>query len=224
MRRDDIRTVYLVDDDLAVRRSTGFALKTSGFDVRAFPSGDAFLKERPDDPGCVLLDVRMPGADGPAVQRTLRERGLAWPVLVMTGHGDTATAVAAMKNGAVDFLEKPFSRDHLLAALADAFARLEHLRHEGAEARDARVLVNALTPRERDVLDGLARGRPNKTIGHELGISPRTVEIHRAHLMAKLDAASLSDALRIAFAAGLGLPNAPAPSAEPRGAADGPGA
>lgn len=206
-----VRTVYRVDDDEAVRRATGFTLRTSGFEVRPFISGDAFLKEQPADPGCVLLDVRMPGADGLTVQRTLRERGLAWPVLVMTGHGDTATAVTAMKGGAVDFLEKPFSREHLLAALAEAFARLEHSRTESALARDARVLVNGLTPREREVLDGLARGFPNKTIGYDLGISPRTVEIHRAHLMEKLGATSLSDALRIAFAAGLGVQDPPSP-------------
>lgn len=200
----DVRIVYLVDDDESVRRSTGFMLKTSGFLVRSFVSGIDFLKEKPAEPGCVLLDIRMPGMDGLEVQRALHERGSPWPVIIMTGHGDINIAVQAMKAGAVDFIEKPFEKSVLMGALDEAFARIE--RADGVTARrdEAQVRLKALTPREHEVLQGLVRGHPNKTIAYDLEISPRTVEIHRANLMNKLNVASLSEALRIAFAAGLG--------------------
>jgi two-component system response regulator FixJ len=195
------RTVHLVDDDEAIRRSAGFMLKTSGFLVQTFASGVELLKERELAPGCILLDVRMPEMDGLEVQQALRARGVAFPVIVMTGHGDVDVAVQAMKYGAVDFIEKPFEKAVLLDAIHEGFARLENAGRSGSRAKEARILLEALTPREKDVLRGLARGHPNKTIGFDLGISPRTVEIHRANLMTKLDVASLSGALRIAFAA-----------------------
>lgn len=196
--------VHLVDDDEAVRRSASFMLKTSGYVVKSYPSGSEFLKARTLQPGCVLLDVRMPEVDGLEVQRMLRGRGVALPVVVMTGHGDISVAVQAMKLGASDFIEKPFQKATLIAAVENAFDRLAHSDKARAQAAEAEVRLHALTPRERDVLEGLARGLPNKTIGYDLGISPRTVEIHRANLMTKLQVASLSEALRIAFAAGLG--------------------
>ncbi|MGE3746239.1 MAG: response regulator transcription factor [Sphingomonadaceae bacterium] len=199
------RTVFLVDDEDSVRRSVGFMLKTAGYLVRPFPSGVAFLKEiRPEDSGCVLLDVRMPEMDGIEVQAALATRGIATPVIVFTGHGDVSVAVRAMKAGAVDFIEKPFERTVLLDAIAAAFDRLEDLRKHETRASDAMIKIAALTPREQDVLKGLAHGLPNKTIGYDLGISPRTVEVHRANLMDKLGVASFPEALRIAFAAGLG--------------------
>lgn len=198
------RRVYLVDDDEAIRRSAGFMLKTSGFDVKSFTSGVEFLKEKEIDPGCILLDVRMPGMDGIQVQQELRDRGSTIPVIVMTGHGDVNVAVQAMKAGAVDFIEKPFEKAALLAALNEGFGRLEHADRSRVRAEEARIRLRALTPREMDVLQGLVRGHPNKTIAYDLDISPRTVEIHRANLMSKLEVPSLSDALRIAFAAGLG--------------------
>lgn len=199
------RIVHLVDDDEAIRRSAGFMLKTSGYVVKPFVSGVEFLKEVGHlSPGCVLLDVRMPEIDGLRVQQELRNRGILFPVIVMTGHGDISVAVQAMKAGAVDFIEKPFEKATLLAALEDGFMRIEHADKIRARAEEARVRLQALTPREQEVLDGLARGHPNKTIAYDLDISPRTVEIHRANLMSKLGVASLSDALRIAFAAGLG--------------------
>lgn len=198
------RRVYLVDDDEAIRRSAGFMLKTSGFDVKSFTSGVEFLKEKEIDPGCILLDVRMPGMDGIQVQQELRGRGSTIPVIVMTGHGDVNVAVQAMKAGAVDFIEKPFEKAALLAALNEGFGRLEHADRSRVRAEEARIRLRALTPREMDVLQGLVRGHPNKTIAYDLDISPRTVEIHRANLMSKLEVPSLSDALRIAFAAGLG--------------------
>lgn len=204
MTSADGRIVYLVDDDEAIRRSAGFMLKTSGFTVKSFATGLEFLKERELAPGCVLLDVRMPGMDGLEVQKALRERGDDQPVIVMTGHGDVSVAVKAMKEGAVDFIEKPFEKATLLEAIDDGFARLERSDRGRLRAEEARVRLNSLTPREMDVLHGLVRGHPNKTIAYDLDISPRTVEIHRANLMGKLGVHSLSDALRIAFQANLG--------------------
>jgi len=198
------RIVHLVDDDEAVRRSAGFMLKTSGYQVKSYASGVELLKERELVPGCILLDVRMPEMDGLQVQQTLRERGNGFPVIVMTGHGDVGVAVLAMKSGAVDFIEKPFEKAVLLSAIEEGFARIEQADRGRARAEESRVRLQALTPRERDVLEGLVRGHPNKTIAYDLDISPRTVEIHRANLMSKLGVASLSEALRIAFAAGLG--------------------
>ena len=201
------RLVYLVDDDEAVRRSTNFMLKTSGYKVETYVSGIAFLKDaRHAEPGCVLLDVRMPEMDGLAVQKELKARGIDLPVIVMTGHGDVSVAVEAMKAGAVDFIEKPFEKAILLAALEDGFGRIELSGRRAERAALAAIRLEALTPRERDVLCGLVDGLPNKTIGYDLGISPRTVEIHRAHLMTKLGVRSLSEALRIAFAAGWAEP------------------
>lgn len=199
------RLVHLVDDEESIRRSVVFLLKTSGFAVQTWDSGVTFLQRaRSVAPGCVLLDIRMPDMDGLTVQRSLATRGLALPVIVLTGHGDVASAVAAMRAGAVDFIEKPFEKAALLRALELGFQRLSQSMVESTTAREADVRIAALTPRERDVLQGLARGHPNKTIAYDLGISPRTVEVHRANVMAKLGVHSLSDALRIAFASRLG--------------------
>jgi two-component system response regulator FixJ len=197
---DDPRLVYIVDDDDAIRRSVGFALKTSGFQVRTFEGGAELLKADLEA-GCILLDIRMPGMDGLEVQEALKMQGTTLPVIIMTGHGDVALAVRAMKAGAVDFIEKPFQKSVLLAALEQAFGRLRHAAVNREHAGEAAVKLQALTPREREVLDGLAKGLPNKSIAYDLGISPRTVEIHRANVMTKLGVRSLSDALRIAFAA-----------------------
>lgn len=197
--------VHLVDDDEAIRRSASFLLKTAGFQVRAHESGVELLKAvRQLEPGCILLDIRMPGMDGLQVQEELRRTGCLYPVIIMTGHGDIAVAVQAMKAGAIDFIEKPFEKETLLQALEVGRSRLHQAAASSARAEEAQARLNILTPRERDVLVGLVRGLPNKTIAYDLGISPRTVEIHRANLMDKLDVRSLSEALRIAFAAGLG--------------------
>ncbi|GAA0336486.1 response regulator FixJ [Sphingomonas oligophenolica] len=200
----DKRLVHVVDDEEAIRRSLGFLLRTSGFSVSVHESGVAFLKEvKTAEPGCILLDVRMPDMDGLAVQEELNARGVTMPVIVLTGHGDISIAVRAMKAGAVDFLEKPFEKPLLMDAIDRAFERLERREEAAVSEHDAQVRVAALTAREQDVLRGLVRGLPNKTIAYDLGISPRTVEVHRANCMTKLDVRSLSEALRIAFAAGL---------------------
>lgn len=201
----DRRLIHVVDDEEAIRRSASFMLKTSGFDVQTWPSGVAFLKEaRNAASGCILLDVRMPEMDGLEVQQALIESGIAMPVIVLTGHGDISIAVRAMKAGAVDFLEKPFEKARLLEAIEEAFARLEDAAGRADRAQDAAVAIASLTAREREVLEGLAQGLPNKTIAYDLDISSRTVEVHRANLMSKLNVRSLSEALRIAFAAGMG--------------------
>lgn len=201
---DDRRIVHIIDDEDAIRRSAGFMLKTSGFAVTPWISGVEFLKNvKHVEQGCILLDVRMPEMDGLEVQHALRERGVAMPVVVLTGHGDVSIAVRAMKAGAVDFIEKPFEKSALLAALDHAFDRLADVENRACRAADAAILIAGLTAREQDVLRGLAQGLPNKTIAYDLGISPRTVEVHRANLMARLNVRSLSEALRIAFAADL---------------------
>jgi two-component system response regulator FixJ len=194
--------VYLVDDELAVRRSISFMLKTAGMAVDVFESGEAFLKVAGSlDPGCVLLDVRLGGIDGLAVQQLLRDRGIMLPVIIITGHGDVGLAVRAMKAGAVDFIEKPFEKATLIGAIAQAQLHNQGIEQLHRLAAAAQAQLNVLTPRERDVLDGLVDGHSNKVVAYDLGISPRTVEIHRANLMAKLGVHSLSDALRIAFTA-----------------------
>jgi two-component system, LuxR family, response regulator FixJ len=199
---DETRLVHLVDDDEAVRRSVGFMLKTSGFQVRAYDSGIELLKAAASlESGCILLDIRMPGMDGLEVYAALRDKGVILPVIIMTGHGDVSLAVQAMKAGAVDFIEKPFEKAVLLSAIDNGFEALKKSAANRNRGDEAAIRLQALTPREREVLDGLAKGLPNKTIAYDLSISPRTVEIHRANLMTKLGVRSLSEALRIAFAA-----------------------
>jgi two-component system response regulator FixJ len=202
MNSADQRIIHLVDDDAAVRRSVGFMLKTSGHEVQPYESGLELLKNASKlDDGCILLDIRMPGMDGLEVQQALQQKGVALPVIIMTGHGDVGLAVRAMKAGAVDFIEKPFEKQSLMASIEEGFRRLSRKEATGERKKDADVRLQALTARERDVLNGLADGLPNKTIAYDLGISPRTVEIHRANLMTKLEVRSLSEALRLAFAA-----------------------
>lgn len=195
------RLVHLVDDDDAVRRSVGFMLKTSGYQIRSYASGIDLLKEAKSlDVGCILLDIRMPGMDGLEVQQALKEAGVSLPVIIMTGHGDVPLSVKAMKAGAIDFIEKPFEKGTLLSALEQGVAVLQRSGDSRERAKNAAVKLQVLTRREREVLDGLADGFPNKTIAYDLGISPRTVEIHRANVMNKLGVRSLSEALRLAFA------------------------
>ncbi|HKT86145.1 MAG TPA: response regulator [Novosphingobium sp.] len=202
---NDSKQVYLVDDDEAIRRSASFMLRSSGYSVKTFSTGVEFLDAVKElDAGCILLDVRMPEISGLEVQDVLNERGVAHPVVVMTGHGDVTVAVQAMKAGAVDFIEKPFDKAVLIEAIEDGFARLAQASSDLSRREQAQARLRVLTPRELDVLHGLALGHPNKTIAYDLGISPRTVEVHRANVMQKLEVASLSEALRIAFAAGLG--------------------
>lgn len=199
----DRRLVHIIDDEESVRNSIGFMLQTTGYSVRPWPSGAFFLRElRGAEPGCILLDIRMPEMDGLQVQQQLNARGVTMPIIVLTGHGDVSIAVKAMRAGAVDFLEKPFEAEQLLCSIEEAF---EHMGESDACRTDAaRSQLASLSAREREVLEGLAAGYPNKTIAYDLGISPRTVEVHRANLMQKLGARSLSEALRVTFTAEMG--------------------
>lgn len=202
---DPARTVHIVDDDEAIRHAVGFMLRKAGHGVETYASGTAFLKTTTRaTQGCVLLDVRMPEIDGLEVQARLAQQGIALPVIMLTGHGDVTLAVRAVKAGAVEFLEKPFERAALLHAIDDALDLAARNDRHRLQAADAVIRLAALTARERDVLDGMVLGRPNKLIAFDLGIATRTVEVHRANLMEKLSARSLSDVLRIAFTAGLG--------------------
>lgn len=199
------KLVHVVDDEEAIRRSLDFLLRTAGYQVEKWSDGESFLKGADHAaPACVLLDVRMPGMDGLQVLSEMAARGFNMPVIVLTGHGDIATAVRAMRGGAVDFLEKPFERERLLTALDTGFVRLAD--HASQREREdwAKTQTALLTQREQEVLDGLACGYPNKTIAYDLGISSRTVEVYRANAMEKLKVTNFADALRIAFAAGMG--------------------
>ncbi|GAA4644071.1 response regulator FixJ [Pontixanthobacter gangjinensis] len=197
--------IYVVDDDPSVRRSIGFLLRTSGRNVQTFDNGTELLNHVDKlEPGCILMDVRMPGPDGIEVQEEIDRRGIRLPIVVMTGHGDIDLAVKAMKAGAVDFIEKPFDKPVVLAAIEEASRRLDDSGRRSVMREEARARLMPLTSREYEVLEGLVKGHPNKTIGYDLGISPRTVEIHRANLMAKLEVRNLSDLLRVAFSAGVG--------------------
>lgn len=200
------KLIHLVDDDDAVRHSASFMLRHAGFAVKTYTDGVAFLDVVEDaSAGCILLDVQMPRMDGLEVQEQLNARGVAMPVIVLTGHGDVNVAVKAMKAGAVDFVEKPYEKQTLIDALNRAFQRLEQRSQRDLLVDEARGKIEHLTPREREVLEGLVDGHTNKSIADSLDISPRTVEIHRANLMEKLGATSLSGVLRIAFAAGIGF-------------------
>lgn len=198
------RSVYVVDDDSMIRRSLVFYLGTVGYRARPFLNGSDFLDEAPSlAPGCVVLDIRMPEMDGIQVLQSLHGRLDELPVIVMTGHGDVATAVAAMKYGATDFIEKPYDEELLLATLERCFAHLDRSSAAARERADARAAIEQLTPREREVLDALADGLPNKTIAQRLDLSVRTVEMHRARMMERLDVNSLGDALRLFFQASI---------------------
>ncbi len=195
--------VHVVDDDAAVRHSLALLLGSFGLDTETYESGRAVLAELDRlRPGCLVVDIRMPEMDGLELQAELKRRHCTLPVVVVTGHADVGLAVRAMKAGAVDFIEKPYSETDMLHAVQMALARTADVRQTAAATETAQIRVSALTPRERDVLRRLVEGRPNKVIAHELGISPRTVEIHRANLMEKLACRSLAEAVRIAICAG----------------------
>ena len=197
-------SVYVIDDDRDVRRSLSFMLGAADIRSHPFGSGQDFLEALPDlDPGCILLDLRMPHMDGFQIMDALAERRIDWPVIVMTGHGEVPVAVRAMKLGAVDFIEKPFSEQALLDSFAQAFALLKDREAAGRRRRDAHERADSLTAREKEVLQNLLAGQSNKEIAQSLGISLRTVEMHRGNMMDRLHAASLAEALTLALEAGI---------------------
>jgi two-component system, LuxR family, response regulator FixJ len=192
--------VHVVDDDMDVRKSLGFLLATADFAVRLHESATAFLSTaKVDLDGCIVTDVRMPGIDGIEFLRQLRMRSHKLPVIVMTGHADVALAVQAMKEGASDFIEKPFDDQVLIDAIRSALANRNQANTTHPQSAEIHGRLASLSERERQVLDGLVSGLPNKTIAYDLGISPRTVEIHRANVMSKMAAGSLSHLVRMAL-------------------------
>jgi two-component system, LuxR family, response regulator FixJ len=200
----DRAVVHVIDDDEAVRQSLEFLLGTAGIAVQTHESAVAFLNVASEvKVGCVITDVRMPDLSGVDLLRRLKELKFAVPVIVITGHGDVPLAVEAMKIGAADFLEKPFDDEVLLTSVRSALNRQDRDSRREAERSDIEGRLAALSNRERDVLDGLVAGHANKQIAFDLGISPRTVEIYRANLMTKMQAASLSDLVRMALVAGI---------------------
>ena len=193
-------TVHVIDDDEALRDSLTFLLRTARLDVQSYPSATAFLEALPEaNLSCVITDVRMPGMSGIDLLRRLRERKISVPVIVITGHGDIPLAVEAMRIGAIDFLEKPFDDEVLIASVKTALRQKEGEAKRHGERAEIEGRLAALSNRERDVLGGLVAGRANKQIAFDLGISPRTVEIYRANLMSKMQAGSLSDLVRMAL-------------------------
>lgn len=195
----------MVDDDREVRRAISFMLTASGLHPRPFASGVDFFESLGElQPGVVLLDIRMPEMDGFQVMTELSERDIEWPVIVMTGHGEVAIAVRAMKLGAVDFIEKPFGEDVLTAALDGAFEVLAQRSEATERRRAAKARVALLSGRELEVLRGLVAGLSNKVLAQRMGISLRTVEMHRANMMDRLQASGLAEALTLAVQAGVG--------------------
>ncbi|GIL01313.1 MAG: DNA-binding response regulator [Alphaproteobacteria bacterium] len=199
--------IHVVDDEEAVRKSLAFLLTTAGHAVRVHASATDFLAIAPGlHDACLITDLRMPDMSGVELLRRLRAAGAKVPAIVITGHGDVPMAVEAMKAGALDFIEKPFEDEVLLAAIANACRRAGRAEAVAADAAAVRARLAVLTERERQVLDGVVAGLPNKTIAYDLDISPRTVEVHRANVMAKMQASSLPELVRLVM-----LVNPPAP-------------
>jgi two-component system, LuxR family, response regulator FixJ len=190
-------TVFIVDDDPAICDSLSMLLQSAGYETQTFGSAVELLhSEAPGTLGCLIVDVRMPGMDGLTLQKELTARHSPLQVIVMTGHGAIPLAVDAMKSGAVDFLVKPFEEGMLLGSVRRALERASTAGHQAIETRQAAEGYASLTEREKQVLELIVAGKANKVIAHELAISPRTVEIHRAHIMEKMDAANLADLVR----------------------------
>jgi two-component system response regulator FixJ len=200
--------ILIVDDDADVRDSLRALLESAGFDVRDFDSAKAILADGGlDQAACLIADIRMPDMDGLTLQEELAHRKIGLPVIIVTGHGDVPLAVRAMRAGAVDFIEKPFDDELLLQSIKQALALRKESRGQASLAQTAAARIGLLTERERQVLECLVAGKANKVIAYELDISPRTVEIHRAHVMEKMQARSLSDVVRLALAAGVSPPS-----------------
>jgi two-component system response regulator FixJ len=206
------KVVHVIDDDEAMRKSLAFMLRAAKLEVQTYASATDFLEHIPQaKPGCIVTDVRMPGISGIDLLRRLRELKMTMPVIVITGHGDVPLAVQAMKEGAIDFLEKPFAEEAMLSAIDAAFnVQAAHADRQRAVA-EIQERFASLSTREREVLEGLVAGQANKVIAYNLGISPRTVEIYRANVMTKMRASSLSELVRMTLIGGV-LESAAAPT------------
>ena len=195
-------SIFVVDDDAAVRDSLGALLEAEGFAVETFESAKSFLAGyKPKPSCCVIADIRMPDMDGLELQEEIIRRGWGLPVIIVTGHGDVPLAVRAMKAGAVDFIEKPFDDLVLRASIERGIEQSRRTQGESAVAQEVESRLGQLTAREREVMEHLVAGRPNKVIAHRMDISPRTVEVHRGRVMEKMQARNLSDLVRMALAA-----------------------
>jgi two-component system response regulator FixJ len=198
------RSVYIIDDDAAMRDSLDFLLGSAGFEVTLFESAVSFLEALPGlGFGCVVSDVRMPGLDGIDLLKRLKQDHKTLPIVIMTGHGDIPLAVEAMKLGAIDFLEKPFEDERLLSTITAALSRTADEMKSEAAAAEIAARIASLSPRERQVMDGLIAGLSNKLIAREYDISPRTIEVYRANVMTKMQAGSISELVRLAVRGGL---------------------
>lgn len=198
------KAVYIIDDDAAMRDSLDFLLGSAGFEVTLFDSAMGFLDALPNlGFGCVVSDVRMPGLDGIDLLKRLKQDHRTLPIVVMTGHGDIPLAVEAMKLGAIDFLEKPFEDERLLNAITTALSRTADEMKNEAAAAEVAARIASLSPRERQVMDGLIAGLSNKLIAREYDISPRTIEVYRANVMTKMQAGSISELVRLAMRGGV---------------------
>lgn len=196
--------IYVIDDDDAMRDSLNFLLDSSGYSVTLFDNAQRFMDALPGLAfGCVVSDVRMPGIDGIELLKRMKAQHSPFPILIMTGHGDVPLAVEAMKLGAVDFLEKPFEDDRLIAMIETAIRQAEPAAKSEAIAQDIAARVASLSPRERQVMEGLVAGLSNKLIARDYDISPRTIEVYRANVMTKMQAGSLSELVRLAMRAGM---------------------
>lgn len=198
-----VQTVYIVEDDPAVRDALALLLGIEGYAVAMYADAESMLGAyRPEWSGCLLIDIRMPGMNGLALQRRLIEMGCRMPVIVMTGHGDVASAREAFRAQAIEFLEKPVDQAKLIGAIEEAFARLTVVAGEEQQRAELEHKLASLTPREREVMDLVVAGRHNREIAQLLGISARTVEVHKARMMTKLQADSVSQLVRISLGLG----------------------
>ncbi|PZA13047.1 DNA-binding response regulator [Rhodopseudomonas palustris] len=196
-------TVHVIDDDLAMRESIEFLLSSAGYEVRLYESAQTFLDLPDVEFGCILSDVRMPGIDGLDLLKRQKAAGSKLPILIMTGHGDVPLAVEAMKLGASDFIEKPFDDDRLIGLIELALKQAQEGAKSEAVMQDLAARIQSLSPRERQVMDGLIAGMSNKVIAREFDISPRTIEVYRANVMTKMQASSLSELVRMAMRGGV---------------------
>lgn len=200
-------TIFIVDDDPSIRKGLERLLRASGFKVQTFASAEEFLAcrpcQEPSNPACLVLDVRMPGISGINLQRELAKAGIPLPIVFITGHGDIPMSVRAMKNGAVDFLPKPFAEKELLTAVEQALAKAARLQKKAAEKAEIQRRVNTLTPREYEVLRWVITGMLNKQIAAELKITEKTIKVHRARVMQKMQADSVADLVRLAQKTGV---------------------
>lgn len=194
--------IHVIDDDAAVRDSLAFLLETADLTARTYESAIDFLAEPERPAGCIVTDVRMPDMTGIELTRRLRDSGSVEPVIVITGHADVPMAIEAMRAGVVDFIEKPFDDEVLLASIHRVLDQSRKATSADAERRAIAVRLDTLSPRERDIVDGLVKGHANKVIAFDLGISPRTVEVYRANAMTKMHAGSLSELVRMVMTTG----------------------